>query len=111
MSGAVGVRACRTGQVTANLARASERGYTQGMDAPSIGRSLRERNIAAMSPERRLDLWEIEVREFVDLLPDVARREFVRRFRRNHPAPAGEPSPDVDGISDTPSHEAPDANP
>ncbi|MDA3950583.1 MAG: hypothetical protein PF508_15370 [Spirochaeta sp.] len=49
-----------------------------------LGRRLRERNIAALSPEQRIKLNDRERAELLSITPDRGWSDFVRRWRRRY---------------------------
>ena len=56
--------------------------FTPNPDARGLGRALRERAMAALTPEQTLELNLREVRALLALMPDRGWSDFVRRWRR-----------------------------
>lgn len=56
--------------------------YTLVVNRTDLGRRLREKNLRALSPERRIRADYIELSSLLALTPDGGWSEFVRRWRR-----------------------------
>ncbi len=57
-------------------------GYIKEMIHNELGRRLRERNISALSSDRKLDLNDRERAAILAMMPDRGWRSFVQRWRR-----------------------------
>ena len=60
--------------------------YTFVVDRTDLGRRLRESNLRAVSPERKIELNYIELSSILALTADRGWSEFVRRWSRRHGA-------------------------
>lgn len=64
------------------VARTRKDVYTFVVDRTDLGRRLRESNLRAVSPERKIELNYIELSSILALTADRGWSEFVRRWSR-----------------------------